>query len=410
MKKNPIDVLIKLSIILIAFFIFLTSFSYTVLKNSNNNNKTTENISNQANYTNDTSNYDIEKNDIIEEDVNIKKISLVAIGDIMCHNSQFKDAYKDGKYDFSYVFTDIKQYIENGDIAIGNLETTFAGSAKGYSGYPQFNTPEELAYNLKDLGIDVLTTTNNHCLDTGYNGLESTLNFLDKADIAHTGTSRSPEEQNTILFKDVNGIKIAILAYTYGTNGIPIPKGKEYCVNLINKDFILSQLNLAKQENPDIICVSMHWGIEYQRQANDEQKDLTDFLFNNGVDIILGSHPHVLQPFEKREITLEDGTKKDCFVIYSLGNFMAAQNKDNTRNSIILNLDITKHEDTKQISIDNISYIPIYMYSYPTYSNYKVLDINKTLSQYNNGEAPLPNNPSLILKNELQSITNLLGK
>ena len=245
MKKNPIDVLIKLSIILIAFFIFLTSFSYTVLKNSNNNNKTIENISNQANYTNDTSNYDIEKNDIIEEDVNIKKISLVAIGDIMCHNSQFKDAYKDGKYDFSYVFTDIKQYIENGDIAIGNLETTFAGSAKGYSGYPQFNTPEELAYNLKDLGIDVLTTTNNHCLDTGYNGLESTLNFLDEAKISHTGTSRSPEEQNTILFKDVNGIKIAILAYTYGTNGIPIPKGKEYCVNLINKDFILSQLNLA---------------------------------------------------------------------------------------------------------------------------------------------------------------------
>ena len=171
---------------------------------------------------------------------------------------------------------------------------------------------------------------------------------------------------------------------------------------------MLSQINKAKEGNPDVILVSMHWGIEYQRAPNDEQKDLADFLFQNGVDIILGSHPHVLQPFEKREITLEDGTKKDGFVIYSLGNFMAAQNQANTRNSIILNLGITKHGDTGKISIDDISYIPIYMYSYPTYKNYKVLDIRKTLDTYDKGESPLPNNPSLILKSELKSVTDLL--
>ncbi len=406
MKKSPIDVVIKLSIFLIGIFIFLTSLSFTIIKISKNSDSQLEN--NEINA--DLSINSVDAPVIEAKNTEDKKISLVAIGDIMCHNSQFKDAYKEGTYDFSYVFTDIKTYIENADIAIGNLETTFAGSKKGYSGYPQFNTPETLAYNLKDIGIDVLTTTNNHCLDSGYNGIESTIDFLDQAEIAHTGTFKSPEDQNTILFKEVNGIKIAFLAYTYGTNGIPIPKGKEYCVNLINKEFILTQLDLAKKGNPDIICVSMHWGVEYQRHPNDEQLDLTDFLFNNGVDIILGSHPHVLQPFEKREITLEDGTKKDGFVIYSLGNFMAAQNKENTRNSIILNLGITKHVDTNKITIDDISYVPIYMYSYPTYNNYKILDINNTLSQYNNGETPLPNNPSLILKNELQSITQLLNQ
>lgn len=406
MKKSPIDVVIKLSIFLIGIFIFLTSLSFTIIKISKNSDSQLEN--NEINA--DLSINSVDAPVIEAKNTEDKKISLVAIGDIMCHNSQFKDAYKEGTYDFSYVFTDIKTYIENADIAIGNLETTFAGSKKGYSGYPQFNTPETLAYNLKDIGIDVLTTTNNHCLDSGYNGIESTIDFLDQAEIAHTGTFKSPEDQNTILFKEVNGIKIAFLAYTYGTNGIPIPKGKEYCVNLINKEFILSQLDLAKKGNPDIICISMHWGVEYQRHPNDEQLDLTDFLFNNGVDIILGSHPHVLQPFEKREITLEDGTKKDGFVIYSLGNFMAAQNKENTRNSIILNLGITKHVDTNKITIDDISYVPIYMYSYPTYNNYKILDINNTLSQYNNGETPLPNNPSLILKNELQSITQLLNQ
>src|SRR5699024_8248046 len=119
--------------------------------------------------------------------------------------------------------------------------------------------------------------------------------------------------------KDVNGIKIAFLAYTYGTNGIPVPKDKPYCINLIDKELILKHLELAKEQNPDLICVNMHWGLEYKTKQNSEQEELADFLFTNGVDIILGSHPHVLQPMEKNTITLEDGTTKDCFVIYSLG-------------------------------------------------------------------------------------------
>lgn len=266
----------------------------------------------------------------------------------MCHNSQYKDAYdsKNNTYDFSYVFSDIKEYISSADIAIGNLETTFAGKERGYSNYPRFNTPEQLATNLKDFGIDVVSTANNHCMDTNYTGLVSTLKYLDEAGISHTGTNETEEQQNQILVKDVKGVKIAFLSFTYGTNGITIPVDKSFAVNLIDEDLILRQIKLAKEQNPDLICVSMHWGIEYQLKQNQEQEKLKDLLFNNGVDIILGSHPHVLQPMKNETITLDDGSTKDCFVIYSLGNFMSGQTKENTRSSVILNIDITKSGET----------------------------------------------------------------
>ena len=307
-----------------------------------------------------------------KEDINIK---FTAIGDIMCHNTQYNDAYdsKTGSYDFSYVFSDIKTYIDSADIAIGNLETTFAGKDKGYSSYPQFNTPEQLAMNLKNLGIDVVSTANNHCMDSRYTGLVSTLNYLDEAGISHTGTNRSIDEQNSILVKDVKGIKIAFLSFTYGTNGIPVPQDKSYAVNFIDKNLILEQIKLAKEQSPDLICVSMHWGIEYQTKQNSEQEDMANFLFQNGVNIILGSHPHVLQPMEKRD---------EGFVIYSLGNFMSGQTKPNTRDSIILNLDITKNGETGKVEINNVDYVPIYMYKQSNVSKqrYKILDIRQNNS------------------------------
>lgn len=315
-------------------------------------------------------------------------INMVAIGDIMCHTSNFQDAYNSEtkSYDFSYVFEDIKDYIKNADIAIGNLETTFAGKDAGYSGYPNFNTPEQLAQNIKDLGVDVVSTANNHSLDKKYNGLVNTLDELDKVGLSHTGTYRSVDEQNTILTKNVNGINIAFLSFTYGTNGIPVPKGKEYCINLIDNNLILDQIAKAKATNPDLICVNMHWGVEYQLKQNATQENLADFLFKNGVDIIFGSHPHVLEPMEKRTITMEDGTTKDGFVIYSLGNFMSGQVSENTQNTIILQLKITKHVDDGKITIDDVNYVPIFMYNMGSGNEkkYKILDINKTISDYEN--------------------------
>ena len=335
-------------------------------------------------------------------------ITLAVTGDIMCHNTQFKDAFSNGVYDFSYVFSDIEKYLKSADIAIGNLETTFAGNGKPYDGYPAFNTPEALAYDLAEAGFDIITTSNNHSLDTGYNGLESTLNFLDDAGLSHIGTSRSIEEQITPLIKDVNGVKIAFLSYTYGTNGIPIPSGKEYCINLIDKDLILSHLNIAKAESPDIICVSMHWGEEYMLTPNDTQKELTDFLFENGVDIIFGNHPHVLQPLEHRNITLPDGTTKEGLVIYSLGNLISGQVKENTRTSSIITLKLTKKAAINKITFDEIIYTPIYTYTSPKYKNYKILDIQQTLYNFESkNNSNISNETYQLLQNELKKVNNL---
>lgn len=203
----------------------------------------------------------------------------------------------------------------------GNLETTFAGASRGYSGYPTFNSPSELGVAVKNIGIDILSTANNHCMDKGATGVVSTLDTLDEIGIDHIGTNRSKEEQDTVLVKEVNGIKIAFLSFTYGTNGIPVPAGKEYLVNLIDKNLMLEQINLAKEQEVDLICTSMHWGIEYAQKQNKEQIDLADFLFQNGVDIIIGNHAHVIEPMEMKTITLEDGTEKDVFVVYALRKF-----------------------------------------------------------------------------------------
>lgn len=360
-----------------------------------------------------TSNHPSSESSVQQEEQKDTTISMAVVGDIMCHSPNYKDAYNAStkKYDFSTFFPQIKSYISNADIAVGNLETTFAGGNKAYSGYPTFNSPPQLAKDIQDLGIDVLTTSNNHSMDSGYNGLINTIDTLDDLGISHTGTFKSEEDKNKILIKDVNGVKIAFLSYTYGTNGIAIPKGKEYCINLIDKDLIKKQLESAKAQNPDVICVSMHWGIEYKLQPNTEQTDLADYLFENGADIILGSHPHVLEPMEKRTVTLSDGTKKDGFVIYSLGNFISAQKDKYTKDSIILNLKITKHSQGN-ITIDSYDYTPIYMQDNGANATnrYELVDLEKKIKDYENGDKSITAAAYKTYVAELKNVKTALGE
>jgi len=397
-----------ISIIIVCIICFLAYEFKTLQKNDDTQSDQQMSVSTTEN-TSSTENTDIVVETPKKEDT---QITMTVIGDIMCHNSQYTDAFDGETYDFSYVFEDVKDYISSADIAIGNLETTFAGAKRGYSNYPTFNTPEQLAGNLRDFGIDVVSTSNNHCMDKGYSGLVSTLNFLDEAEISHTGTSRSAEEQNTVLIKDVNGIKIAFLSFTYGTNGIAVSDERSYSVNFIDEDLILEQLKLAKEQNPDLICVSMHWGVEYQTKQNSEQEELADLLFKNGADIILGSHPHVLQPMEKRTITLDDGSTKTGFVIYSLGNFMSGQTKDRTRNSIILNIELAKSGETGDIFIGAISYVPIYMYKDSSKSSqkYLVMDIEKAIDRYDSGDHFISSSSYSTLQTELTRIKNTMGE
>ena len=360
-----------------------------------------------------TSNHPSSESSVQQEEQKDTTISMAVVGDIMCHSPNYKDAYNAStkKYDFSTFFSQIKSYISNADIAVGNLETTFAGGNKAYSGYPTFNSPPQLAKDVQDLGIDVLTTSNNHSMDSGYNGLINTIDTLDDLGISHTGTFKSEEDKNKILIKDVNGVKIAFLSYTYGTNGIAIPKGKEYCINLIDKDLIKKQLESAKAQNPDVICVSMHWGIEYKLQPNTEQTNLADYLFENGADIILGSHPHVLEPMEKRTVTLSDGTKKDGFVIYSLGNFISAQKDKYTKDSIKLNLKITKHSQGN-ITIDSYDYTPIYMQDNGANATnrYELVDLEKKIKDYENGDKSITATAYKTYVAELKNVKTALGE
>lgn len=355
------------------------------------------------------------ENEVQEEIViipNDETITISVIGDIMCHNTQYKDAYDSstGEYDFSYVFDDIKEYIESADLAIGNLETTLAGKEIGYSSYPTFNTPEHLATDLAELGIDVLSTANNHSLDKGFKGIENTIKELDNVGIQHTGTFKTEEEANELLFTEIKGIKIGFLSYTYGTNGIKVPSGKEFCINLIEDEKIISDLNKMKNENPDVIIAIMHWGEEYQTSPNAEQERLAKLLLDNGADLILGSHPHVLQKMEKQDIVLEDGTEKDGFVMYSTGNFISGQVKKNTKQSVILNLELTKHYDgNKKISIDSVKYTPIYMYDKNGTKRYKLLDIEKEIEAHESGEKKLTNSLLTTLKSELEHIYLTVG-
>lgn len=408
MKKVIISILTILLLVAFVFFGMYLSEKYIM----NNTDLTIKEVVDNAFTKEDKK--DVKENDepiIVElEEKEDIKVSMSVIGDIMCHNSQYNDAYKNGEYDFSYVFDDIKEHIETADLAIGNLETTFAGKDRGYASYPTFNTPEILAQDLKELGIDVVSTANNHSLDTGYKGIESTIDYLDEAGILHTGTYKSVEDQENIVIKEVNGLKFAFLAYTYGTNGIPVPSGREYCINLIDKEIIKTHLDLAKNLKPDVICVNMHWGIEYQNSPNAEQEELANFLFENGVDIILGSHPHVLQKMESKEILLSNGELKNGFVIYSLGNFMSGQTKANTRNSIILKLDIIKEGSTGNLRFENINYIPIYTYTYPNFKNYKVLDIRKAIQNYEDGTNSLiSRNTYDLLNKELEHVNYTVG-
>ena len=409
MKKEKKDrILIKslsIFVIILIFILIIVAMFYS----THNSNKFKYEISSTDTSNNISEN--TEKSSKNEEtDVTF---TLTAIGDVMCHNTQYWDAYdKDtGEYDFSYVFDNISFYTKTTDITVGSLETSFAGEERGYSNYPTFNSPDNLAYSLKKIGVDVLSTAGNHCLDMGFSGLSRTIDVLDDADISHLGTYKTQEDRDAILFKYVKGIKIAFINYTYGTNGISVPSDKSFCVNLIDKDLIKKDIESAKSQKADLIVACMHWGTEYRTTANSEQEELADFLFQNGVDVILGNHPHVLEQMEKRTVTLENGSTKDGFVIYALGNFICDQNAENTRNSIILNLTITKHIDGK-ISIDKADYIPIYMYKNSSLSikKMKLLDIEKSISEYDSGtNTSIGQTNYNYLKQQLEKIKNIVG-
>ncbi len=321
---------------------------------------------------------------------------LAVCGDAMSHMPVTNDAWNGERYDYARIMAAAGPYVEAADYAVVNLETTLSGGPP-YSGYPAFNSPDDLAYDLKVLGFDLCLTANNHSLDRGFSGLSRTLDVLDGAGLAHVGTSRTQEERNrSIVTADVGGVSVAFLGYTYGTNGIPIPKKHPYAINVFNTDYLTTlskpdwdrlaaDLEAARAMETDLIAVMVHWGLEYKLEQNRYQEELADFLFENGADMVLGGHSHVPQPMELR--TLPDG--RQGFVCYSLGNFISSQTKPNTDTTAVLTLTLTRDNETGEAQVTDYAYIPMYMLHRAEGASprFELVDIHAALDSGETGEA-----------------------
>ena len=275
-----------------------------------------------------------------------EKLSLLFIGDIMGHDEQIWSAENRETHTFDYedVFRYVKPVISEADIAIANFEVTLGGPP--YMGYPQFSSPPALAAACKNAGIDYMVTANNHAADRGKSGIAGTINRLDSLGIPHTGTFLNSSSRDSLypLIIKKNGISIALLNYTYGTNGITVPE--PVIVNILEKNVITADIKKAKADNPDITILFLHWGTEYDTVPSKTQTDLADYFFSLGVDLVIGSHPHVLQ---KMAWSKNIGGKEGI-AVYSMGNFVSNQRKPKTDGGAIVRIEFTKTGNELKIS------------------------------------------------------------
>ncbi len=298
--------------------------------------------------------------------VEVKKDSIVTlavsvVGDIMCHSTQYGYAWvEQDSFDFKPVYREIKKYLDSSGLTMGNLETVFAGKGMGYSGYPRFNTPDQFLDGLSFAGFDLLFTSNNHVLDQGKEGLLRTLNLIDNKGMIYAGANRTKEESESVKIIEKNGINIAVLAYTYGTNGIRIKRSESYLVNKIDTSKIKNDIIKAKKINPDLVIVYFHFGKEYERKPSKYQKRIVDFTIRNGADIILGSHTHTLQPVEM--FKTHGGNLDSGFVAYSMGNFISNQRWRYSDGSAILNFTISKNINKNKVNLEEISFLPFWVF------------------------------------------------
>ncbi|MBY0088573.1 CapA family protein [Brevibacillus brevis] len=318
-----------------------------------------------------------------------QRISLLAVGDIMMHQEQLDAVWDPAtkSYDFKRFFPNVIPMFREADWVIGNLETTMSGSEAKYSGYPMFNSPESLAHALKEIGFTAVTTANNHSMDRKEQGVLQTIKYLDEAGLPHTGTFANPEDRDEPLLLTKDGFTLALLSYTYGTNGIAIPEGKPYLINLISPGLMKKDIARAREKGADLVAVALHFGNEYQRMPSPEQIKTAEQALTFGADIILGAHPHVVQPYEWKTVTLEDGSQHKGLITYSLGNFISAQRWDYKDVGAILKLVLYKNE-SGEASIESAEMIPTYVHFYRKNNkrNYVIYPVSETLEKLKQGQ------------------------
>ncbi|MCF0146984.1 MAG: CapA family protein [Clostridium sp.] len=318
---------------------------------------------------------------IVEEKEKIKTIEIAATGDILIHKEILETQYdvESDSYDFKNTLQYVKEYLSNVDLTISNLEGTLSGIENyGFSGYPSFNAPDELADAMKWSGIDVVNNMNNHSLDRDIRGFYRTRETLENKGFDIIGT-RSSADNNKYIIKDVKGIKLGVISYSYtmtseggarGLNGTPISSEIYQLMNTFREDSLEEDFQNMKEEidkmkanGAEVIIFYMHWGDEYELEPNETQIEIAKFLANNGVDIIFATHPHSLQPIDV--IKSEDGLHETS-VIYSMGNFLSSQRTERienpyTEDGVIVFVKINKNEDTGEIKVEYPTYLPTWV-------------------------------------------------
>ena len=330
-----------------------------------------------------------------EPEIKTSKLSLIMVGDALLHSSLYRDGYNNGTYNFTSQLELIKPIVQNYDLAFYNQESILGGTELGLSDYPTFNSPKEFGDAMIDAGFNLVSLANNHTLDRGEKAVISSCNYWKTKNVLTAGSYTSNEEANEIKIKEKNGIKYTLLAYTYGTNGIPVPQGKDYLVNIYSDEKVKNDIEKVR-DKVDVLLVSMHWGNEYQTEPTAEQKRQAEYLSSLGVDIIIGTHPHIIEP-----ITYIN----DTLVIYSLGNFISAQSTNNDYNTMVelmTSVDIIKEEKDGQttIKLENLNNELLYNYYHKgsRWTNFKVVPFSRMNETYNSDYQRLYDKYSAVVK------------
>ncbi|HRX21861.1 MAG TPA: CapA family protein [Syntrophomonadaceae bacterium] len=314
-------------------------------------------------------------------------ITLTAAGDCLMHNTQiWSGLQENGSYSFPTFFADVQDLIKQGDYSSTNFEAPMAGAAAGYSGYPLFNSPDAAAEAFKDAGFDLIITANNHILDKGFNGAVRTMQVLHEQGLDTAGTYLSAEDREKFLIKDIRGVKVGYLAYSYSTNGLPVPAEHPYFFNFLDQEQILADIK-ALRPQVDVVVLVLHWGVEYSPQPTNEQKNMARQFLAAGADIILGSHPHVIQPMEVIEV---DGQEK--FVIYSMGNFISHQTGLERNSGVVLKVKFSKDLASGKTVLSEVAYTPTYSHYYKDdtgKSYFRVVPVEKTIKKIEEGKEPI---------------------
>lgn len=315
-----------------------------------------------------------------EPEVKEERLSLIMVGDALLHSSLYRDGYQNGTYDFTSQLEFIKPEIQKHDLAFYNQESILGGTSIGLSDYPNFNSPQEFGDAMIDAGFNLVSLANNHTMDRGVTAIQNSCDYWKTKDVLTAGSYCSAEDAEEIKIKEKNGIKYTMLAYTYGTNGITVPSDKPYLVNLYSDELAKADIEKVR-DKVDLLIVSMHWGTEYRSEPTDEQKREAEYLSNLGVDIIIGTHPHVIEP-----ITYIN----DTLVIYSLGNFISAQSTNNDYNTMVelmTSVDVVKttKDGQSEIKLENLNNELLYNYYQKDsrWHNFKVIPFSQMNETYN---------------------------